>query len=364
MSISPLSFVWDEHGHAQFQRVDHVFLRTYPSNFSRDLRLRFPGQKMEASKPLFLCRHAASLQEEPAVLGEPEVKLSQSLVKSNLQKAVRRGQVDAAVASAAYLLASNPEDLLRRLPVVVAEDVSVSADLAELTWLMLAVQKGYALRMSDVRLILSVVAAAAAHPYRIEHGRLLSVAQAASAAGSLDALCGQGLCPLRWSLGIRACHGGMEGDVKMLLACAFAPENWKSTLIPRASLLPPDQVLHALKSPGLLASHRLPESVDFHVSEIVPHIVGLLRVRGDVDTTPTMVHEAIWVHRSSVNFRDRESKGSSQPSWWDGKLEEAMTDFSKRKWATVVDPVDPTPSRKRPKAQQLSMFRFVKAKAE
>ena len=51
------------------------------------------------------------------------------LIKSALQKAVRRGLPRAAVAAAAYLLAHEPKELLRRLPVILAEDVGIFADI-------------------------------------------------------------------------------------------------------------------------------------------------------------------------------------------------------------------------------------------
>ena len=51
------------------------------------------------------------------------VGFSISLLKSNLQKAIRRGNVDVALKSAKLLLHKSPNDFWRRLPIIIAEDV-------------------------------------------------------------------------------------------------------------------------------------------------------------------------------------------------------------------------------------------------
>ena len=55
------------------------------------------------------------------------------LLTSLLQKAIRRGRVDYAVAAAAYLVTLEPEYVASRLPVIAYEDIGV-ADLPVLLW--------------------------------------------------------------------------------------------------------------------------------------------------------------------------------------------------------------------------------------
>ncbi|CAD7940960.1 unnamed protein product [Amoebophrya sp. A120] len=88
------------------------------------------------------------------------------LVISNLQKAVRRGEVAAAVASAVFLIHTHQDaELLRRLVIICVEDVAPSADLPQLVWLMVAVSSlRYRLTDQDVFFVLHFVAWITAWP--------------------------------------------------------------------------------------------------------------------------------------------------------------------------------------------------------
>ena len=80
-----------------------------------------------------------------------------SVLKSNLQKCVRRGLVSKAVKSAYAIWCISPMELLRRLPIIIVEDTSPFPGLITLTWYMMAVSKGYVLSSDEVSWILGVV---------------------------------------------------------------------------------------------------------------------------------------------------------------------------------------------------------------
>ena len=81
-----------------------------------------------------------------------------ALLKSNLQKQVRRARIRA-VATAAGMWGLGQFELLRRLVVITAEDVEVSAETAVIVWLMVAKSKGMVLNSDHRAWVLGYVAA-------------------------------------------------------------------------------------------------------------------------------------------------------------------------------------------------------------
>ena len=66
----------------------------------------------------------------------------EQLLKSHLQKCVRRSLAGLAVGSALQLMRANMPELLQRLGVVLIEDVTLFAGFPTLVWLMAAALKG------------------------------------------------------------------------------------------------------------------------------------------------------------------------------------------------------------------------------
>jgi hypothetical protein len=61
-----------------------------------------------------------------------------SLLKSHLQKCIRRGKSDLAVKTASHLLDLDAVNLLRRLPIIIPEDVMILPHFDATVWLMMA----------------------------------------------------------------------------------------------------------------------------------------------------------------------------------------------------------------------------------
>lgn len=88
------------------------------------------------------------------------VPFSPSLLKSNIQKSVRRGDVDKAVRSAKSLILLNETDALRRLMVIPVEDAILPADYDKLAALLMRVSSkgGEPLTEPEKTLVLSIIA--------------------------------------------------------------------------------------------------------------------------------------------------------------------------------------------------------------
>jgi len=78
------------------------------------------------------------------------------LLKSNLQKAIRRCDNKISIITSLALLQKEPIELLRRLPIIFIEDVCLMDSFPIIVWLMMA-DKDYKLTSNDTDIILNIV---------------------------------------------------------------------------------------------------------------------------------------------------------------------------------------------------------------
>ena len=242
---------------------------TGPIWWSCEMELRGGGGGAAQKLRLLAPPPEPALPMPPAVapvrLAPAVLKPLLSLLKSGLQKNVRRCRVDEAVRCASALLSLADGDgrrvgeaeLLRRLPIIALEDaLPEPATLPATTWLMAAHAKGFVLRAPHHELLLQLVARLAAAPWREAFsGRaaaappppaLLDVAtaapevapsgltpseepppsegrqeaEAAEAEAAEAAVAAASMADLVPALLVRAAFGGMEGDVRMMREAA------------------------------------------------------------------------------------------------------------------------------------------------
>ena len=221
-----------------------------------------------------------------------------SLLKSTLQKAVRRQQPRAAVELALQLLRQDATQMLRRWIVIVMEDAVLDVDVAWATWWMVALSKGWQMSEDDVVHLLRMVYRVAASPYH-------------EVIPEKNALCANPLqhtrfdlkntTPLRsacLALLVRCHYGGMPGD--MLFLRGFVARWWQRTATWTQWLpyVAPQNVTYPdwLATPqhfSLTPASKLAQGVDFHCWPQMLHQIQ--------DAAPALrVKKAIWYHRSGV----------------------------------------------------------------
>eukprot|EP00892_Ulva_mutabilis_P002710 jgi/Ulvmu1/1243/UM109_0041.1 len=148
------------------------------------------------------------------------------LLKSALQKCVRRRLARDAVRLAYALLAMSPSDALRRVAVMCIEDAALHPQLPAVVWMMCAVAKGFVLTVDHSALVLRVVWDLASTHIRdaLRHddaapGGCSDPADLLSMARALPRSAAHART-LVSSLLLRAAYGGMGGDVAMLHSAA------------------------------------------------------------------------------------------------------------------------------------------------
>lgn len=267
-----------------------------------------------------------------ALRSPPRTRLPVNWLVSALQKNVRRMRGPSAVRVVAEILrrAANPLEglriVVRRLVIIMVEDAVVHPAVPLAVWTMLAMTRDYVPPDMLLGALLRVVWEVAQVPLREDSayapplGDLLhppSTRVVGGAKTHIDRAFAR--CLL-----VRAEYGGMKGDVTMLRRCA---RSWEQRLKTDSRWhewlrrthhhtddpcgdFPP---IEWLQIAPLVASDIPLAALDFHCTDITTRVirrVGVSCLRSFVQLqglstvgVGDVVRQAIWQHRSSVNYR-------------------------------------------------------------
>ena len=152
-------------------------------------------------------------------------RLSVPVLKSILQKSIRRRKPLPSVRVAMELADKSMDDLLRRLPIIMLEDSTLHPCLPFLTWLMVAHSKDFDLPSNLMTKLLCIVYEICSCPWQDHLGDYLSSNDEISIfsfhkPGANNMLDENHVAI--WSMLLRAQYGGMGGDIRMLREYAVA----------------------------------------------------------------------------------------------------------------------------------------------
>lgn len=238
-----------------------------------------------------------TLQKETGVVSKKLESTWASILKSHLQKAVRRQETSAALATAQILMEHEPISLLRRLPIIVVEDTYLFLEYPTLIWLMIYYTQYPNKVIGDrwKRWILSVVRNLCDFtPWKDQEG-------AQSDFYWNLAHMNEDERSLIYALQLRKIYGGMKCDQKMLNWFSFL---WtkrflghKSNEIHRNWPLMTDLEIEQI--PVLKSDNFLIAGIDFHPC---PWLVKDIQ-RNYPEFSEEIIRETIWHLSSGVNVR-------------------------------------------------------------
>lgn len=215
--------------------------------------------------------------------------------KSNLQKCVRRQLSDRAVRTAYAMLAGNTSDFLRRLPIVMIEDVLPHPSIIPLVWWMMASTKGYMLSDAEVSYILGIVyTACTIGIYQVKNSKCQP----------------QGPLPdwtelpqpkrdLLWALEFRKAYRGMHCDVTMI---EYLQRRWFVRLSAQTNAVW-ELLLRIPIEPIDLETLGECNKSDIILEAIDQHCFPWIIKRLSSEYSEEQVRGAIWYYRSRLNYR-------------------------------------------------------------
>lgn len=221
----------------------------------------------------------------------PKVRIPIPLLKSHLQKSIRRQNVDLALKTTYSMLACAPCEILRRLPIIMIEDVAFIQGASTIIWLMMAC-KEHKLTEKDYLFIKSFVVSLCKtdnvfpdrrdeDPEEHTHEEIASMEHP-----HLSELL---------ALRIRCEYGGMHCDMRMLKrALTYYKENQRLGQI-RPWHISPQSVHLTLDYTG---ETFLLEAIDFHP---YPHITK--EIHDQTGVRYDTIKKLIWCVESSLNVR-------------------------------------------------------------
>ena len=229
------------------------------------------------------------------------------IYKSNLQKCVRRGLSYEAIRTGYAMMSINTPDFLRRLPIVMLEDVLPHPSLIPLVWWMMASTKGYELSDLEVSYILGII-------YTICYIDEFQVYNSGCPLGCdiyQERWAGMGDLQrdVMWALEFRKAYRGMQCDVEMIEyiqhTWAGRFENPKDGVWDKLVNIPVEMVVLYPTLEGCSKYDLILEAVDFHPYRWITRKIG----EHFPEFTEYQIKGAIWYFRSRLNKRT-ECEGS------------------------------------------------------
>jgi len=135
-------------------------------------------------------------------------------LKSHLQKAIRRSKADKAVKTAYNLMDLDFNHFIRRIIIIMIEDVHIHKSINTLTWMMLA-YNSWKPAKNHIQWILGVVAFLANSEYR-EIPERTEKLYLQTYFQEISKIKRKSYRSTLWSVLIRKSYGGMPGDIEML----------------------------------------------------------------------------------------------------------------------------------------------------
>ena len=212
------------------------------------------------------------------------------LLKSHLQKAIRRRNAESALATAYTMILFDKASLVRRLPIIAIEDVELISGTAVIVWLMMA-GDSYKWCLEDVNHVLTYVKhLCLTSTYLKREGSEITLSH--SLLSTLEGECRDEMLALYY----RMKWGGTSGDIRMLEQALQTyynnPISLCQTSDSEIEVLPPILDLD-FNNPLFI-----PEAIDFHC------FPSILKKVSEVSCIPTdRVKELIWNCYSAVNAR-------------------------------------------------------------
>ena len=204
------------------------------------------------------------------------------LLISNLQKAIRRQDTEIAVQSALALAQQHPTKLLRRLPIIYIEDVTLMDSLPIVVWWMMVAD--YQLNSLDIEHLLNIVKCLAAHNTYYENDR-----ETEQEPDTHEQLQDHHQADALRALLYRSQYGGMKGDMRMLVnAIGYFKEH------------PMEPTVYDQVHPSKISwrNEILMEAIDFHP---FPQLLTMIQQKTKLDKE--RIKTFIWYAESGINVR-------------------------------------------------------------
>ena len=220
---------------------------------------------------------------------------------SHLQKSVRRMDDIKAVQTSKHLIDLDCNSFLRRLPIIMLEDVTLHESFSVIVWLMIASSKKFKIRIEMVKWLLGVVYYLTNEPRKETYFKEEKEYQWD------ESVTPPNIHLLLKTLRFRKAYGGMEGDMKMI-------EYYDGLVLNNNIFIRKTKV--PLVKPfmeNLSKKEWIYEANDFHCNRYIIDNIQRYHSRYTKDYLKLL----IWNFSSSLNKREMVEKDTKQQEDWE-----------------------------------------------
>ena len=215
------------------------------------------------------------------------------LLKSNLQKCIRRGLTDKAIVTAYNLIQKDFWSFIRRIIIISIEDVSVLENIPFLSWCLIA-YPNFNLTNEIIQYLLLTVFSLCLFKKKInikKNGKIIE-----------DYINFKN-DPLKFGYLIRMEYGGLKGDMAMINT--LLSKKIKNNHIVRVSLK------NLIITRNINRQDIINPSIDFHINS---KIIDYVSKKSEIKNYDT-IKKTIWNHCSSINFRENLKEKKLRKEW-------------------------------------------------
>ncbi len=295
------------------------------------------------------CKHITSVAYENNIdltskfpRSESAVGFGKSLLKSAIQKAVRRGDHEKAVRCAKTLLEDDPVECTRRLAVIVLEDVILHPKYDKLVdTIKKLAKKDYRLTSDEKSLIISMVNDIAKTKWRDDFHDVINEDVGKGSYFMISEIAEEER-KLVEAIVYRSKIGGMKSDVAMLkdhaMAWAFRFSSGKSNIDKLRRAFPEEKIKYS-EVDFATESDILPEAVDFHCSPIINIIIKKEESKKLIESLypgsdpADVLKRVIWKLRSAVSTKIKVT--SKTPVDWFTAKDRTVYDNDRTKFVEI-----------------------------
>ena len=247
---------------------------------------------MESMKDFYLCGYFPDyIDEKKFSLGKEGVYKNIPYLKSHLQKCIRKCDDNRAIQTARHLLKLDENELLRRLPIIMLEDVFLHESFTTILWFMIANKTSFKMQKYMYEWILGVIYVLCKISKKDEYiVKLNNYSEREISKEEFSIL---------YSIEIRWKYGGTEDDILFLQKCK---KIWERRFLQKSGRV------NSMKIRPICVHMSDMDINDWDLSAIDYHcnnkFIELIAKKFD-DISNEDLKRMIWLNSSGVNKRER-----------------------------------------------------------
>jgi hypothetical protein len=254
----------------------------------RPIKINF----MESMKDFYLCGYFPDyIDEKKFSLGKEAVYKNIPYLKSHLQKCIRKCDDNRAIQTARHLLKLDANELLRRLPIIMLEDVFLHESFTTILWFMIANKTSFKMQKYMYEWILGVIYVLCKISKKDEY--------IATSNNYSEREISKEELSILYSIEIRWKYGGTEDDILFLQKCK---KIWEGRFLKKSVKA------NSMKIRPICVHMSDMDINDWDLSAIDYHcnnkFIELIAKKFD-DINKEDLQKMIWLNSSGVNKRER-----------------------------------------------------------